>query len=72
MRGYDLQIAYRLKKNESCSGESGAPITQVMAAPDHAPGFLEHQATVKRLRMVSVAGEGVMERISDKVVRHRR
>ncbi len=72
MRGYDLQIAYGLNKKRIMPGEACVPATQVMAAPDNAPGFLEHQTSVKRLRMVSVAGEGVMERMSDNVVRQRR
>ncbi len=72
MRGYDLQIAYGLNKKEIMQHETSAPITQAMAAPGNAPGFLENQTSVKRLRMVSVAGEGVMARISDNVVRQRR
>ena len=72
MRGYDLQITYGLKKSESSCGETGVPIPQAWPRLITPREFLEHQTSVKRLRMVSVAGEGVMERISDKVVRHRR
>ncbi len=72
MRGYDLQIAYGLNKNRMMYWRNMRALTQVMAAPGNAPGLSEHQTSVKRLRIVSVAGEGLMERINDKVVRHRR
>lgn len=72
MRGYDLQIAYGLNKKRIMPRRNMRAHNTGQAAPDNAPGFLEHQTSVKRLRMVSVAGEGVMERMSDNVVRQRR
>jgi hypothetical protein len=72
MRGDDIQIAYGLNKKRISCAKQRCPLTQVMVAPDTPEDYLERQTSAKRLRMVSVAGEGLMERISDNVVRQRR